>query len=774
MARLHKVAFILLLNVLAVATSPGAITYVPNPAVAGCADTLFTNKLGTLYQWNFGPNTYPQTFTSAVPAAATVFLTPGSHTVYVIITTGGGTVGDSVTLTVQANTDTVSLTANQPVCSHNPMYQLNDITFRASPSGYQEYAFFVDDSLKQFSSADTFSTYLQIGDSVRVFGFNGTCFTNASNTLSDHTPAPPTVTSTLPASDTICAADTVTFTASPVAPGDSFLFYVGGSLEQGSSSNTYSSNTLQDSSKVYVIVYNEYGCSSYFLSNQIFVFIKPTPEMTITASDSAICPGNQVTFTGSALQANANSYIFSINSTPVQSGDSNTYTSSALVNNDTITVTGTLNGCVGKPSAPVIETVFNLPTLSISSNAPNNSICHGGRVVFTAVPSNYHGYQFYENGVLVQSGTSPTYTTDSITNGEQIYATAIQPGCPPPPSDTLTMSIVAGPTVTAGSNITSCYPASPVSLTGTPTGGFWTGQGIIDSLGTFYPDTAGVGTWTLTYTYIDTSNGCMGQDSIIGTVSLAQLQGFQNTVQICHDSIQLSATGASTYVWSPSEGLSCDSCANPLASPAQTITYDVTATFSSGCIAYDSVLVLVNNLTTTPAFSDTSISAGQPIILVIDTMGSTGPVRYTWVPSDSVNNSHIPNPTVSPSVTTVYTLYDTSGGCTDSFSITVNVMNADTFAIPTAFTPNGDGHDDYFYPVFNAANAKGTGGAIVKSFRIYNHYGQLVYNNPSAPGWDGRFKGAEQPVGTYVYYLSVLFPEEQVEKHMEGAVTLLR
>ena len=152
--------------------------------------------------------------------------------------------------------------------------------------------------------------------------------------------------------------------------------------------------------------------------------------MTLTASDSAICPGNPVTFTGASLQANSNSYTFSINSVVEQSGPNNTYATSSLVNNDTVTVTGTLNGCTGKPSQPVIESVFNTPTLTIADSLPNNAICQGGRVTFTGIPSDYKGYQFFVNGVSADSGSSPRYITDSITNGAKVYVIAYQPRLP--------------------------------------------------------------------------------------------------------------------------------------------------------------------------------------------------------------------------------------------------------------------------------------------------------------------------------------------------------
>ncbi len=104
-----------------------------------------------------------------------------------------------------------------------------------------------------------------------------------------------------------------------------------------------------------------------------------------------------------------------------------------------------------------------------------------------------------------------------------------------------------------------------------------------------------------------------------------------NTVTICPTtSTQLQATptnnpGAVTYVWSPTAGLSCNTCANPVATPSSSTTYTVTAT-SSGQTATNTVTV---NLypSFTPAINTTSnyICPGAT-----DTLSSSGYNAYSW------------------------------------------------------------------------------------------------------------------------------------------------
>jgi gliding motility-associated-like protein len=92
--------------------------------------------------------------------------------------------------------------------------------------------------------------------------------------------------------------------------------------------------------------------------------------------------------------------------------------------------------------------------------------------------------------------------------------------------------------------------------------------------------------------------------------------------------------------------------------------------------------------------------------------------------------------------------------------------------VPNTFSPNGDGRNDVFYPM-------GQGISQIKSFRIFNRWGELVFeranlfaNDPTA-GWDGTYKGKQLTPDVYVYIMVVLcFNNENIE--LKGNVTLLK
>ena len=65
-------------------------------------------------------------------------------------------------------------------------------------------------------------------------------------------------------------------------------------------------------------------------------------------------------------------------------------------------------------------------------------------------------------------------------------------------------------------------------------------------------------------------------------------------------------------------------------------------------------------------------------------------------------------------------------------------------------------------------------GIAKLSFRIYNRWGQLVFQTADqATGWDGRFKGALQPMDAYAYQLDVQF-SDGTRATKKGDITLIR
>ena len=119
-------------------------------------------------------------------------------------------------------------------------------------------------------------------------------------------------------------------------------------------------------------------------------------------------------------------------------------------------------------------------------------------------------------------------------------------------------------------------------------------------------------------------------------------------------------------------------------------------------------------------------------------------------------------------------MIDQTNNCPYTTFTVINVVNFGAFTMANAFTPNGDGNNDHFYPVTGPNSP-----VVFNAFRIYNRWGQLIYDSPAAPGWDGTFGGVQQPVGTYLYFVSADYPDPNnasrtIHKSLQGNFMLLR
>lgn len=136
------------------------------------------------------------------------------------------------------------------------------------------------------------------------------------------------------------------------------------------------------------------------------------------------------------------------------------------------------------------------------------------------------------------------------------------------------------------------------------------------------------------------------------------------------DTAHLKASGGGTYFWSPTGGLSCDNCPDPIATPVATTVYLLTVTNQFGCTDVDSVRVEVLPQITLSATPDTGICLGGSIELNV-----SGADIYEWSPADGLSCTDCPNPTATPLKTTTYSIRGTAGGgnCFDYDTIVVVV-----------------------------------------------------------------------------------------------------
>ena len=107
-------------------------------------------------------------------------------------------------------------------------------------------------------------------------------------------------------------------------------------------------------------------------------------------------------------------------------------------------------------------------------------------------------------------------------------------------------------------------------------------------------------------------------------------------------------------------------------------------------------------------------------------------------------------------------------GCEDTVSHTIRVLKSCYIAVPNAFSPNGDGLNDFLYPL-NAFKADKL------EFRVYNRLGQLVFkSNDWTQKWDGTIKGEPQDTGIYVWTLKYINRDTGKPVSQKGSTVLIR
>lgn len=159
---------------------------------------------------------------------------------------------------------------------------------------------------------------------------------------------------------------------------------------------------------------------------------------------------------------------------------------------------------------------------------------------------------------------------------------------------------------------------------------------------------------------------------------------------------------------------------------------------------------------------DSSLCINGHAITLYNRAAQEPGAQYLWNTGDRSANISVVHPGK-------YSLTMTNEhGCATTEVVTVT---KDCYIdIPNAFTPDGDGRNDYFFPRQMLSRS-------VKKFnmQVFNRWGQPVFetNRTDGRGWDGKFNNQEQPGGVYIYLVEVETEGMPAEKY-QGNVTLIR
>lgn len=293
------------------------------------------------------------------------------------------------------------------------------------------------------------------------------------------------------------------------------------------------------------------------------VTINPTP--TVTANAASICSGGSAVLTANG----ATTYSWSTGATTASISVSPASTT-------VYTVTGTSSGCSASGTTTV--TVTSSPTLAVTST----SVCAGNTATLTATGlSTYTWTSPVSNSASIS--VSPTSTTVYTVTGNAA-------GCAGTFSATGTVTVAALPTVSATSATICAGKTATLTASGTAVTYTWTPGSVTGTSFTVSPS-VGFNTYTVAGT---SAAGCnkTTTTSVVVAPNPTVTASASSSVICAGSTVSLTATGASSYVWS-------NGVANGAAfTPTATASYTVTGTSAvAGCTATAVASVTVNTCT---------------------------------------------------------------------------------------------------------------------------------------------------------------------------------
>ncbi len=402
-----------------------------------------------------------------------------------------------------------------------------------------------------------------------------------------------------------------------------------------------------------------------------------------------------------------------------------------------------------------------------------NPICEHAEIHFNDTSKSYWSsvtswYWTFTNGDT-STNSSPAYTysvagtysvTLTATDGWGCVGTVIQ-----------NIVVIKPMEIFANPDTTICLgDSATLSASGAVSYAWWPADGL--GCPVCNPSHAAPSVQT-TYTVTGTDvNGCLSVDSVTIFIKTKTESLAKGDTEICQGiAVQLSGSGATKYTWYPATGLSNTNIANPIAAPDVTTRYLVIAQLA-GCIPDSNyVLVIVHPVPSVNAGPDQTLIQGSTAQL-----GATGEnvYTYTWGPDNTLSCDSCADPVASMTITTTYVVNAVSSfGCRKFDSVTIHLFcDQSQVFIPNSFTPNNDGQNDVFYP-------RGKGIRTIKAFRVYNRWGELLFEktnidiNDASNAWDGSYKGNPPRPDVYVYVIDAQC-ETGEPINLKGDVTIIR
>jgi len=510
-----------------------------------------------------------------------------------------------------------------------------------------------------------------------------------------------------------CSNGTITHVLNGNTNGTGYTWSPAGFLNNNNLQNPTA--TVSSTTMFYLTTSGVSGCTAI---DSVLITVNPVPNVS-TINDFSICKLDSILLNTSG---NATSYQWnpplSVNNPVISSPYFTDTVSQQLI----VTGTNSSTGCFKKDtinvtikSLPVIHTIAD----SAICGARNITLTTMGGQTYSWLPTSDLSNPGISNPIFIGTNTQTYTVTGTGTNGCKA-------------KDTVTITVNVQPVVSTINDISICRGDSLQLITTTDANNNqWTPALSVNNssiANPYFQDTVSQ-QMIITGTNV---TGCLAKDTVNVTVKpLPVVLSIPDSSLCGAQNITLTTTGALTYSWLPSIGLSNAGIASPVFNGNNTQTYTVTGTGANSCKAKDSVTITINSVPIVTTISNTSICRGDSILL---TSNSNAQVNQ-WSPATSVSNPGTANPyfidTISQTITLTGT--NTSTGCFASTNVNITVKP----------TPNVVSISDFTSCATNTVTLTTTGA------QSYSWSPTANLDDPtiSSPVFLG-------PTGTYTYFVT--------------------
>ena len=645
-----------------ITTQPSSVT-----VTAGAAASFTVAASGSptpTYQWKKGGVNIAGATSTTYSIASTVAGDAGSYTV-VATNSAGSATSTAATLTVNAAAVAPTITT-QPSSVTVTAGAAASFTVAASGSPTPTYQWQKGGVNIAGATSATYSIASTVagdaGSYTAVATNSAGSVTSTAATLTVNVPlSAPTIT-TQPASLTVTAGATATFTvAASGNPSPTYQWKKGGVNIAGATSTTYSiaSTVAGDAGSYTVVATNSQGSATSAAATLTVNPAPVAPTITTQPSNLTVTAGAAASFTVAASGTPTPTYQWKKGGVNIIGATSATYSIASTVAGDAGSYTAVATNSAGSvTSAAATLTVNTAPV--ITTQPTGLAAIVGGSVSFTvaATGTPTPTYQWQKGGVNIAGATSATYTIASAVIGDAGSYTAVATnsvGSVTSAAAALTVSASAtapaittqptGLTVTAGASATFT-----VAATGTPSPTFQWKKGGVNIIGATGP----------TYSIASTVTGDAGSYTVVATNSAGSVTSAAATLTVnvptsapvittqpasvsvtagaaASFTVAASGTPTPTYQWQKG-GVNIAGATSATYSIASTVagdagSYTAVATNSVGSATSTAATLTVNAATTAPAITtqptNQTVTAGNSATFTVAASGSPTPT-YQW------------------------------------------------------------------------------------------------------------------------------------------------